>query len=297
MKKISEMQLADISNLIERIDRMEDQVHISSIYEDKSFLFVRDKGWRYLSKVKILWLMQYILFQSLGENMVDNDMFQVSFSDDMEDYDTLIGDWYQCGEWAEERLDQCLSAHGYIRDNSFAAISYMLSKVDEDNLEGSCGRYVEEQLYEEFQPYDKEKQLETAMICAEVFDMGYGYIESYTTYRNKRIGRIATFVDQQDACIMDQEACLFRKLMDRIEFNMYRYYAEITSAYVSCDDGAWVLRLAEASFYDSSEEIEFALIRPFVLIDIVLMERVCELLEESYPQLKADQREAGELCA
>lgn len=285
LKKISEMELVDITKFLENVKHLECNVDLESVCQDGGFLFSED-GPAFMAKVKIAWIICIRLLRSLGIADLPDTLLQVDQITDLEDYDTIIVNWQDIGEWAIDGMDRFLQAHGFIRDKRYGAV---------DDLEQS-GYEVADDYELPMAPYDRTQQEKLVEMCMSLVSLNMGYVYDVRCYRNKWLGRIYSFMNGRGE-IDDSVRLLFQELCSRLDFNMYRYAPEITDMYISEDDGALVLRMMAFEYYETDEEISYALIRPFTMIDVVLLERVCEILEQRHPELRGKMQIGGDRCA
>ena len=285
LKKISEMELVDITKFMENVKNLECTVDLASVCQDGDFLFSED-GPVFMAKVKIAWIICIRLLRSLGITDLPDTLLRVDQITDLDAYDTIIENWQDIGDWAIAGMDRFLRAHGFIRDKRYGAV---------DDLEQS-GYEVPDDYALSMAPYDRTQQEELVEMCTSLVSLNMGYVYDVRCYRNKWLGKIYSFVNA--SCEVDDPVrLLFQELCSRLDFNMYRYAPEITDMYVSEDDGALVLRMMAFEYYETSEEISYALIRPFAMIDVVLLERICEILGQRYPELREKMQIGGDRCA
>lgn len=279
MKKISEMEYGDILEFLQNMTEAEHRVNVQRTCEDSSFLL--EDGRLYMTHVKMAWVIALRMMQEVGLSAGTTDAVHIApiGMDESDEFENLIIDWECCSGWALDVAEVFLCSHGSCKDSAYAAFSSI--QMTEDTLSsGDVERFFKDM----FPAYDQDQQQAVADFCVDNMEC----IMDFRCFRNLRFGKAITFVLQRESSCAEYLKRIATSLLDGIRYHMYRRIRDVSDTYISDDDGALVIRMMTAEVCETGEYIDYALIRPFMLLDVALMERFCDLLEKQYPQLRDD---------
>lgn len=299
--KISEMQLNDLIQIHDRIVHLEKQLDMENLVEITDSLFSNRGQLVYMTKAKLYYLMVSHILSEHGMELPDElyALDDVRGNGEGDWIESVCLDWQEVSFWMERVFNQWMCQLGWKVVTNFGAVEQIAEDFCDMEYDRVDTEEIVKKYYESGFDVDREEQSAVAKKVLEINIYGYGSTGSANAYRSKRVGKIRKFIMDgagQEMRIANGLRQFFVQILSELSVPFYRYFPGIDDPYVSSDDGAYVIRTVEANFYDTGEVICFTLLKPSVFLNAALVSRLCDLIEESCPQI-CEEQEGVKRCA
>ena len=299
--KISEMQLNDLIHLHDKIVYLEKRLDMERLVEITDSLFSNGGQLVYMTKAKLYYLMVRHILSEHGMELPDElyALKDVRGNDEYDWIESVCLDWQEVSFWMEHVFNQWMSQLGWDVVKNFGAAEQIAEDFSDTEYDGVDIEKIVKEYYESGFDVDHEEQSTIAKMVLDINIFEYGSTGSANAYRSKRVGKIQKLIMDgvgQEMHMDNELRQFFVQILSELSVPFYRYFPGIDDPYVSADDGAYVIRTVEANFYETGEDVTFTLLKPSVFLNAALISRLCDLIEESCPQI-CEEQEGVRCCA